>query len=205
MAVHIPSPIEGITEPAPEGSSLLNHPITAASLEQVKTSLTVNGVALEVKLEPWVTLLDALRERLAITGPKKGCNQGACGACTVLIDGRRVLSCLTLALTCRDREVVTVEGLVSADGTPHPLQTAFAEQDALQCGYCTPGQIMSAVGMLAEAETGMPSAAGDVRKPFEGLEALTEQEIRERLSGNICRCAAYQNIVAAVQRVAAGG
>jgi xanthine dehydrogenase YagT iron-sulfur-binding subunit len=154
-------------------------------------------------VEPWTTLLDALRERARLTGTKKGCNHGACGACTVLIDGRRVLSCLTLVLAVRDREITTIEGLAGRDGTPHPMQRAFVEQDALQCGYCTPGQIVSAVAMLTEVDRACRSAATDPTRVFAGRADLDEREIRERMSGNLCRCAAYQNIVAAIRDVAA--
>jgi xanthine dehydrogenase YagT iron-sulfur-binding subunit len=142
------------------------------------------------------------RERLCLTGTKKGCNHGACGPCTVLIDGRRVLLCLTLALSARERAVTTIEGLAGADGTPHPMQRAFAAHDALQCGYCTFGQIVSAVGMLAEVDQRQPSAVTDPAHGFAGRTDLDEREIRERMSGNLCRCAAYQNIVTAVREVA---
>jgi len=150
--------------------------------------LTVNGTRQEVGLEPRVSLLDALREHLRLTGSKKGCDQGTCGACTVWADGRRVLACLTLAVACEDREVTTIEGLASG-GDLHPMQAAFVERDAFQCGYCTPGQIMSAVALLEEGH------AGD------------DAEIAEWMSGNICRCAAYPNIRAAIRDVrdAAGG
>ncbi len=141
--------------------------------------LRVNGEEHEVRLEPRVSLLDALREHLRLTGSKKGCDQGTCGACTVWVDGRRVLACLTLAVGCEGREVTTIEGL-SADGELHPMQAAFVEQDAFQCGYCTPGQIMSAVALLEEGH------------------AADDGEIAEWMSGNICRCAAYPNIVAAI-------
>ena len=181
-------------------SSALPTLIGSKEAHMVDLSCRVNEANVTARVEPWVTLLDLLREGLGLTGTKKGCNHGACGACTVLVDGRRVLSCLTLAVTCRDRRVLTIEGLGSAESA-HPMQDAFARHDALQCGYCTPGQIMSAVGMLAEAESGMPSAASNVTCRFEGRAALTDAEIRERLSGNICRCAAYQNIVAAVREV----
>jgi xanthine dehydrogenase YagT iron-sulfur-binding subunit len=166
-------------------------------------SINVNNRPETVRVEPWVTLLDLLRERLHHTGTKKGCNHGACGACTVLVDGQRVLSCLTLAVTCRDRGVTTIEGLTEEFPPLHPMQDAFARHDALQCGYCTPGQIMSAVAMLREVDDRMPSAASNVSVVFEGRKHLTEREIRERMSGNLCRCAAYQNIVTAIQEVAA--
>ena len=172
-------------------------------LGSVKLHLRINGITRDVHVEPWTTLLDGLRERVGLTGTKKGCDHGACGACTVLVDGRRVLSCLTLAISVREREITTIEGLVAEDGTLHPMQRAFAEQDALQCGYCTPGQIVSAVAMLAEVDLGHPSAATDPRCPFSGRADLDEREIRERMSGNLCRCAAYQNIVSAVREVAA--
>lgn len=168
----------------------------------VPLRLRVNGAPREVGVGPWTTLLDALRERLNLTGTKKGCDHGACGACTVMVDGRRVLSCLTLVLSVRDSAITTIEGLVKSDGALHPMQRAFVDHDALQCGYCTPGQIVSAVAMLAEVDQGSPSAATDPTKGFTGRKDLTEHEIRERLSGNLCRCAAYQNIVAAVREVA---
>jgi xanthine dehydrogenase YagT iron-sulfur-binding subunit len=172
-------------------------------LGSVQLRIRINSAPHDVSVEPWTTLLDALRERLGLTGTKKGCNHGACGACTVLVDGRRVLSCLTLALAVRDREIVTVEGLAGSDGALHPMQRAFVEQDALQCGYCTPGQIVSAVGMLAEVDRACPSAATTPTRSFAGRAELDEREIRERMSGNLCRCAAYQNIVAAIHHVAA--
>ena len=172
---------------------------TAGSTQEVAVSLRVNGVAQRLQVETQVTLLDALRDRLGLTGTKKGCDQGACGACTVLVDGRRVLSCLTLAAQCEGREVTTIEGL-ARDGARHPLQEAFIRHDAFQCGYCTPGQIMSAVGMLEEAEAGWPSAAtADLAAE---RVALDEAEIAERMSGNLCRCAAYANIVPAITEVA---
>jgi xanthine dehydrogenase YagT iron-sulfur-binding subunit len=150
--------------------------------------LSVNGQARELRIEARVSLLDALREHLGLTGSKKGCDQGTCGACTVWVDGRRVLACLTLAVTCEGREVTTIEGL-SADGELHPVQAAFIANDAFQCGYCTPGQIMSAVALLKEGHAG------------------NDSEIAEWMSGNICRCAAYPNIRAAIREVrdAAGG
>ena len=172
-------------------------------LGSVPLRLLINGAPRDVSVEPWTTLLDALRERIGLTGTKKGCNHGACGACTVLVDGRRVLSCLTLALAVREREITTIEGLAGCDGALHPMQRAFAEHDALQCGYCTPGQIVSAVGMLAEVDRACPSAATPPTRSFAGRADLDEREIRERMSGNLCRCAAYQNIVAAIRHVAA--
>jgi xanthine dehydrogenase YagT iron-sulfur-binding subunit len=145
--------------------------------------LQINGVTRELRMDPRVTLLDALRERCGLTGTKKGCDQGACGACTVLADGRRVLSCLTLAVACEGREITTIEGLGS-EGSLHPVQQAFIAHDAFQCGFCTPGQILSAVALLAEGR------------------ARSDAEIREFMSGNICRCGAYPNIVAAIRDVA---
>jgi xanthine dehydrogenase YagT iron-sulfur-binding subunit len=148
----------------------------------VEVELTINGETWIVDLEPRVSLLDALRERLGLTGSKKGCDQGTCGACTVWVDGRRVLSCLTLAVACEGREVTTIEGLAD-EGELHPMQRAFIEHDAFQCGYCTPGQIMSAVKLLEEGNAG------------------SDAEIAEFMSGNICRCAAYPNIRAAIRQV----
>ena len=156
--------------------------------------LKVNGGVESVDVEPWVSLLDLLRERLGVTGPKKGCDQGACGACTVLADGRRINACLALAVSYDGSEVTTIEGVT------HPLQEAFIRHDGLQCGYCTPGQICSALGMLAEFEAGSPSAVTEVDDLASG--ELTEAEIRERMSGNLCRCGAYNGIVAAIQDVA---
>ena len=145
-------------------------------------ALTVNDEVQIVDLEPRTSLLDALREHLHLTGSKKGCDQGTCGACTVWVDGRRVLACLTLAITCEGREVTTIEGLADGDDL-HPMQQAFIDHDAFQCGYCTPGQIMSAVKLLEE---------GDV---------ATDEQIAQSMSGNICRCAAYPNIRAAIREV----
>jgi xanthine dehydrogenase YagT iron-sulfur-binding subunit len=146
-------------------------------------TLSVNGSAREVELDSRVTLLDALRDGLNLTGTKKGCDQGACGACTVLVDGKRVLSCLTLAAQCAGREVTTIEGLAGDDGL-HPVQEAFVRHDAFQCGYCTPGQIMSAVALLSEGRAG------------------SDEDVKEFMSGNICRCGAYPNIRAAIRDVA---
>ncbi|MFC9530852.1 2Fe-2S iron-sulfur cluster-binding protein [Streptomyces sp. NPDC056975] len=164
--------------------------------------LNVNDQVRRLEVDPRTSLLDALREHLRLSGTKKGCDHGQCGACTVLINGRRVNSCLTLAVMHEDDEIVTIEGLGVPDGL-HPMQRAFVERDGFQCGYCTPGQICSAVGMLAEVEAGWPShATADVASP---RIALTDEEIRERMSGNICRCAAYPNIVAAIRGIAVGG
>ena len=162
-------------------------------------ALTVNGQPQRLELDPRTSLLDALREHLHLTGTKKGCDHGQCGACTVLINDRRINSCLTLAVMHEHDDVVTIEGLSAAEAL-HPLQAAFIERDAFQCGYCTPGQICSAVGMLAEAKAGWPShVTPDVASR---QIALSDAEIRERMSGNICRCAAYPNIVAAIRDVA---
>ncbi|HEY8370653.1 MAG TPA: 2Fe-2S iron-sulfur cluster-binding protein [Thermodesulfobacteriota bacterium] len=166
-----------------------------------RTDLTVNGRSFTLELDPRTSLLDALREHLHLTGAKKGCDHGQCGACTVLVNGRRVNACLALAVMHAGDEIVTIEGLGSPDAL-HPLQAAFVERDGFQCGYCTPGQICSAVGMLDEARAGWPShATADVASP---QIALTDAEIRERMSGNICRCGAYPNIVAAIRDVAGG-
>ena len=150
----------------------------------IAVTLEVNGEARELAVAPWTTLLDALRDHLGLTGTKKGCDHGQCGACTVLLDGRRIASCLTLAVMREGARVTTVEGLAK-DGALHPVQQAFIDHDAFQCGYCTPGQICSAVALIAEGR------------------AKTEDEIRESMSGNICRCGAYPNIVAAIQQAMA--
>jgi xanthine dehydrogenase YagT iron-sulfur-binding subunit len=174
-------------------------PTKSATEAVSRIILTINGQPREFALDPRTSLLDALREHLHLTGTKKGCDHGQCGACTVLIGGRRVNSCLTLAVMHDHDDVVTIEGL-SASGDLHPLQAAFIERDAFQCGYCTPGQICSAVGMLSEVKAGWPShVTADVSA--ERI-ALSDAEIRERMSGNICRCAAYPNIVAAIRDVA---
>jgi xanthine dehydrogenase YagT iron-sulfur-binding subunit len=164
-------------------------PDTAASAARstdVTVMLSVNGSARRLQLDSGVTLLDALRDHLDLTGTKKGCDQGACGACTVLLDGKRVLSCLALAAQCDGRAVTTIEGL-APDGRLHPMQQAFIRHDGFQCGYCTPGQIMSAVALLEEGRAG------------------SDAEIREFMSGNLCRCGAYSNIVAAIRDIAALG
>src|SRR4051812_35084199 len=151
---------------------------------KIAVTLHVNGEARELAVAPWTTLLDALRDHLGLTGTKKGCDQGACGACTVLLDGKRVVSCLTLAAQCDGREVTTIEGLSREGGQLHPMQAAFVRHDAFQCGFCTPGQIMSAISLLEEGRAG------------------SDEEIGEFMSGNLCRCGAYPNIRAAIREVA---
>jgi xanthine dehydrogenase YagT iron-sulfur-binding subunit len=166
-------------------------------LEKITVSLTVNGQRRGLTIEPRMTLLDALREVFALTGTKKGCDRGECGACTVHVNGRRILSCMTLAAMQDGKSITTIEGL-ERDGALHPLQAAFIDRDGFQCGFCTSGQIMSGVAMFEEAKAGWPSAAtADVTKPFR-LSDLSNTEIRERMSGNLCRCACYPNIVEAV-------
>ncbi len=160
-------------------------------------TLSVNGAPHDLELDHRTTLLDALREHLGLTGTKKGCDHGQCGACTVLLDGRRVNSCLTLAVQVRGREVTTVEGLGAPDHL-HPLQQAFLDADALQCGYCTSGQLMSAIAVQQEAREGWPSVVTDDLART-GPVALDDDEVRERMSGNLCRCGAYPGITAAVQ------
>jgi xanthine dehydrogenase YagT iron-sulfur-binding subunit len=172
--------MERSTDPTRRGADV------RGTISEVAVNLRVNGKPRQLRTDTRVTLLDALRNRLGLMGTKKGCDQGACGACTVLVDGKRVLSCLTLVVQCEGREVLTIEGL-SGDGARHPIQEAFIDQDAFQCGYCTPGQIMSAVALLAEGRAG------------------SDQDIREFMSGNICRCGAYPNIVAAIREVAGRG
>jgi xanthine dehydrogenase YagT iron-sulfur-binding subunit len=161
--------------------------------------LQINGHPHSLTLDPRTTLLDALREHLVLTGSKKGCDHGQCGACTVLIDGRRINSCLTLAVMHDGQSITTVEGLADGENL-HPMQAAFVEHDGFQCGYCTSGQICSAVGMLAESRNGMPSYVTE--DLTQSAAELTDVEIRERMSGNICRCAAYPNIVAAIKQAA---
>jgi xanthine dehydrogenase YagT iron-sulfur-binding subunit len=163
----------------PQTAQPATDPIPAP--EKMAVSLTVNGVARQLELAPWTTLLDALRDHLDLTGTKKGCDHGQCGACTVLVEGRRINSCLALAVMQDGADVTTIEGL-ARDGALHPLQQAFIDHDAFQCGYCTPGQICSAAALIAEGR------------------AKTDDDIRELMSGNICRCGAYPNIVAAIKQ-----
>src|SRR6476661_8962044 len=187
---------EAITEQMPATSD--SRPTLAFA--DVKTTLRVNNTTCELSTDSRLTLLDALREVLGLTGTKKGCDQGACGACTVIVDGQRVLSCLTLAAACAGRHVITIEGLTTGDEL-HPVQAAFLHCDAFQCGYCTPGQILSAICAVQEVHAGVPGhVKQDVRHTVNAA-TLTDEEICERMSGNLCRCAAYPNIVAAVRQV----
>ena len=189
--------------------SFIGHPHLAlgAGLPDADTSeimivgLQVNGRPRTLTVDTRTTLLDALREHLALTGTKKGCDQGQCGACTVIVNGQRINSCLTLAVMHADDEITTIEGLANGDDL-HPMQAAFVRHDGLQCGYCTPGQICSAVALLAEHKAGWPSY---VTADVAAAPVLTDAEISERMSGNICRCSAYPNIVAAIRDVAGGG
>ena len=169
------------------------------AISPISVDLQVNGLLHSLTLDPRTTLLDALREHLALTGSKKGCDHGQCGACTVLLDGRRINSCLTLAVMHDGQSITTIEGLADGEAL-HPLQAAFIEHDGFQCGYCTSGQICSAMGMLSESRAGAPSYVTE--NLAEAQPALTDAEIRERMSGNICRCAAYPNIVAAIKQAA---
>ena len=169
----------------------------------VAVKFKVNGVEKSLSLDSRMTLLDALREKLALTGSKKGCDHGQCGACTVIIDGRRVLSCLTLTAQCEGKAVTTIEGLAEGNEL-HPVQAAFIKHDGFQCGYCTPGQICSAVALMTEAKNGEASyVSANIRTNAKNIK-LSDDEIRERMSGNICRCGAYPNIVKAIQEVHTG-
>ncbi|MDX3347086.1 2Fe-2S iron-sulfur cluster-binding protein [Streptomyces sp. ME02-6979A] len=164
-------------------------------------TLNINGEKHQLTVDHRTTLLDALRERLDLTGTKKGCDQGQCGACTVLVDGRRAVSCLNLAVASEGREITTIEGMAEGDRL-HPVQQAFLDLDGYQCGYCTPGQICSAIAVIEEHAAGWPSAATEDVRPEAGPPPLTPEEIRERMSGNLCRCGAYVSIVQAVTRAA---
>jgi xanthine dehydrogenase YagT iron-sulfur-binding subunit len=168
--------------------------------DRLSFTLRINGADHELTLDPRVTLLDALREHLHLTGTKKGCDQGQCGACTVVVDGRRINACLTLAVMHEGDEITTIEGLGTPDNL-HPMQQAFLDRDGYQCGYCTPGQIISAIAVLDEIDRGFPShVTADIGAP----PPLTDEEVRERMSGNLCRCAAYPNIIAAIRDVSGG-
>jgi xanthine dehydrogenase YagT iron-sulfur-binding subunit len=194
------------SRPASNAASEASAPDAAAKTAQQESgnifvTMTVNGQSCTIMVEARMTLLEALREELALTGTKKGCDRGECGACTVHVDGRRVLSCMTLAAMQEGKRITTIEGL-ERDGNLHPLQAAFIEHDGFQCGFCTSGQIMSGAAMIEEAKAGWPSAAtADVRRPF-SVADLSKAEIRERMSGNLCRCACYPNIVDAVAEAA---
>ncbi len=173
-----------------------NIPNQAHSLPTtIPVNLKINGTNHALQIEPRVSLLDALREFVGLTGTKKGCNQGACGACTVLADGERINSCFALAIQYEGREITTIEGLAE-NGELHPLQAAFVEHDGFQCGYCTPGQICSAIGMLKEFQNGLPSAV--TKNISAGNVEFSDEEIKERMSGNLCRCGAYVGICEAI-------
>jgi len=174
------------------------------AVEKLTVKLSINGKEHTLPVDTRTSLLDALREQLQMTGSKKGCDHGQCGACTVIIEGRRQLSCLTLAAMCDGRKVTTIEGLAEGDKL-HPMQAAFIERDGMQCGYCTPGQICSAIAMLEEARNGDASHVTENLTAVARGQKLSKAEIQERMSGNICRCGAYPNIVAAIEDVQAGG
>jgi xanthine dehydrogenase YagT iron-sulfur-binding subunit len=185
------------SEAAP-GAGTKPRPAEAERPSTMPVNLRVNGQAHALTLDTRTTVLDALRENLGMKGTKKGCDHGQCGACTVLIDGRRINACLTLAVMHDGQDITTIEGLASGEQL-HPMQAAFLKHDGFQCGYCTPGQICSSVGMLAEARMGMPSHVTNDLTATNA--ALSDEEIRERMSGNLCRCSAYPNIVAAIREV----
>ncbi len=184
------SPGQGLAQAAP--------PASPPYVPPQPLTLRINGKEHTLNIEPRVTLLDALREVLQLTGTKKGCDRGQCGACTVLVDGQRINACLTLAMMHDGREITTIEGLAQ-EGEPHPMQQAFMDCDGFQCGYCTPGQICSAVALLDEVKQHQASALTDGEQLEPG--ALSDAEIRERMSGNLCRCGAYPNIVKAIRSV----
>jgi xanthine dehydrogenase YagT iron-sulfur-binding subunit len=186
------------TEASAATASTVAQPKQPTAPATMNVLLRVNGAEHEMMIDPRTTLLDALRERLHLTGSKKGCDQGQCGACTVIVDGRRITSCLTLAVMQEGHDITTIEGL-GTPANPHPMQAAFVKYDGYQCGFCTPGQICSAVAMIEEVKAGIPShATEDLARP----PAMTAAEFRERMSGNICRCGAYSNIQEAIAEVA---
>jgi xanthine dehydrogenase YagT iron-sulfur-binding subunit len=189
-AATLPVAIAAAASPSASGPAV--HRADSEAAPAVSITLRVNHQPHELLVEPRLTLLDALREHLSLTGTKKGCDRGQCGACTVLVNGRRVNSCLTLAIMHSEDEILTVEGLAAADGSMHPVQAAFLKHDAFQCGYCTPGQLCSAVALIEE------------QRQSEAGSQLSDDEIRERMSGNICRCGAYPNIVTAVREALQG-
>ena len=200
FAVQLLAQEQILAEIKPDANAIVAPP---AEENAVSVSRKINGAQKSLTLDSRVTLLDALREKLGLTGSKKGCDHGQCGACTVIVDGRRVLSCLTLAAQCEGKDVTTIEGLAKGDEL-HPLQAAFIKHDGFQCGYCTPGQICSAVALLTEAKNGEASYASEnIRQKPRALK-LSDDEIRERMSGNICRCGAYPNILAAIREVHTG-
>ncbi|MCZ2496830.1 aldehyde dehydrogenase iron-sulfur subunit [Xylophilus sp. Kf1] len=197
MAVSAPAQAQS---PTASKSSAMNPTPQTPDLDSVPSmpvTLNINGRVHNLKLDPRTTLLDALREQVQLTGTKKGCDHGQCGACTVMVNGTRINSCLTLAVMHEGDEVTTIEGL-GRPGNLHPLQAAFVKHDGFQCGYCTPGQICSAVGTLKEIKAGIPS---HVTVDITGLQKASAEEIKERMSGNICRCGAYANILDAIQEV----
>jgi xanthine dehydrogenase YagT iron-sulfur-binding subunit len=181
-------PVVGAAQLAQRANSRTD---SGAAIPTMPVTMRVNGHVHELSLEPRVTLLDVLREHLGLVGTKKGCDRGQCGACTVIVKGRRINSCLTLAVMHADEDILTVEGLAAPDGSPHPMQSAFLRFDAFQCGFCTPGQLCSAVAMLSERGR--------------RIDELSDDDIREGMSGNLCRCGAYPNILAAIREVARGG
>jgi xanthine dehydrogenase YagT iron-sulfur-binding subunit len=199
-------PRRAFTEPIVGGASSgsgVGAVETAAATSREAARVTINGASYELPSDPRVTLLDFLREHLGLTGTKVGCDHGQCGACTVLVNGRRINACLSLAVTLAGDEVTTVEGLDGTEAELHPMQAAFLEHDGFQCGFCTPGQICAAVALLAEVAAGEPSAVTPDVRTLAPI-VLTDEEIRERMSGNLCRCGAYPNIVAAVRAAARG-
>jgi xanthine dehydrogenase YagT iron-sulfur-binding subunit len=198
-AIAAPALISKAQEP-PASEQAQVQPGIAAGVGEMTVTLNINNQSRQVNIEPRATLLDTLRERLGLFGSKKGCDHGQCGACTVLVDGQRIYSCLSLAVMQEGKQITTVEGLAQGDRL-HPVQAAFIDNDGFQCGYCTPGQVCATVGLLNELKQGCVSAlTPDLQKPPSAA-LISEMEIRERLSGNLCRCSAYNGIVAAVQQV----